>query len=311
MPIVPNQSTSSWGNPSIWAGRKAQWRGLAWGVEGWLGDVLDQSHIIHSLLDLSKETQPAPQTPPTALPFLFVFIFISLPLLLSIILSLLSASLQPPAPPTLTSSVLACRLGSAWQPLWTPPVYPQQDEDDWQVVAESRLLLLLLLPPLTGAQTQMLLSASAHNGSVASHPGGGDLKTMATGWRFDDRMGGDLSLSAGLFVARDCVVDDGSSDFPPMFAPLGDGFRQMWAEILQLMRLFTVGDHSGGEKTGTRVEDFHPTGCVSQDGCGCMNVWKAAEDHLPDCVKGWKRSFKQCGPFLNICLFVVVGFLDF
>lgn len=104
------------------------------------------------------------------------------------------------------------------------------------MAAESRLLLVL--PPLTGAQTQMLLSASAHKGSVAYHPGGGDPKTMATGWRFDGRVGGDLSLSAGLLVARDCVVDDGFSNFPLMFAPLGDGFRQMRAEILQLMRPF-------------------------------------------------------------------------
>lgn len=93
------------------------------------------------------------------------------------------------------------------------------------MVAESRLLLLL--PPLTGAQTQMLLSASAHKGSVTSHPGGGDPKTIATGWLFDGRVGGDLSLSVGLFVARDCVVDDGFSDFLPVFAPLGDGFKQM------------------------------------------------------------------------------------
>lgn len=93
------------------------------------------------------------------------------------------------------------------------------------MATESRLLLLL--PPLTEAQTQMLLSASAHKGSLASNPGGGDPKTIATGWLCDDRVGEDLSLSAGLFVARDCVVDDGFSEFLPMLVCLGDGFRQM------------------------------------------------------------------------------------
>lgn len=53
MPIVPNQSTSSWGNPSIWAGRKAQWRGEC------SGSILWRAHIIHSHLDFTKETQPA------------------------------------------------------------------------------------------------------------------------------------------------------------------------------------------------------------------------------------------------------------
>lgn len=64
----------------------------------------------------------------------------------------------------------------------------------------------------------MLLSASPHKGSVASHPGGGDPKTMATGWLF---RGGELSLSAGVFAGRDCVVDDGFSDLPPVFERLG------------------------------------------------------------------------------------------
>lgn len=109
-------------------------------VRGGWGGILDQSHIIHSHLDLSKETQPAPQTPPTALPFLFVFIFISLPLSHSIILPP-SLCLPPPfAPQTtvlpprslvqLSASVLACWLGSTWQPLRTPLVYQQQVEDD-------------------------------------------------------------------------------------------------------------------------------------------------------------------------------------
>lgn len=95
------------------------------------------------------------------------------------------------------------------------------------MAAESRLLPLPPLPPLTGAQTQMLASASAHKGSVASHPGGGDPKTMATGWLFDGGGGGDLSLSVGLFVAPDCVVDvvdvvdDGFSNFPPRVCASG------------------------------------------------------------------------------------------
>lgn len=87
MPIVPNQSTSSWGNPSIWAGRKAQWRG--WG--GCSGSILWRAHIIHSHLDLTKETQPVSVLNPLPFffssatsdcsPFLFVFIFILLPFL--------------------------------------------------------------------------------------------------------------------------------------------------------------------------------------------------------------------------------------
>lgn len=81
MPIVPNQSTSSWGNPSIWAGRKAQWRG------GCSGSILWRAHIIHSHLDFTKEKQPAsilkptipsPPTTSNRSPFLFVFIFILL-----------------------------------------------------------------------------------------------------------------------------------------------------------------------------------------------------------------------------------------
>lgn len=84
MPIVPNQSTSSWGNPSIWAGRKAQWRGEC------SGSILWRAHIIHSHLDFTKETQPAtvlnpPQASPPSTsdcsPFLLVFICILLPFL--------------------------------------------------------------------------------------------------------------------------------------------------------------------------------------------------------------------------------------
>lgn len=86
MPIVPNQSTSSWGNPSIWAGRKAQWRGGG----GCSGSILWRAHIIHSHLDFTKEKQPAsilkpavpsPPTTSDCSPFLFVFIFILLPFL--------------------------------------------------------------------------------------------------------------------------------------------------------------------------------------------------------------------------------------
>lgn len=94
------------------------------------------------------------------------------------------------------------------------------------MAAESRLLPPPPLPPLTGAQTQMLASASAHKGSVASHPGGGDPKTMATGWLFDGGAG-DLSLSVGLLVAPDCVVDvvdivdNGFSNFPPRVCAFG------------------------------------------------------------------------------------------
>lgn len=98
---------------------------------------MDQSHIIHSHLDLSKETQPALEKPPTALPLLFVFIFISVALSLSIILppSLRLPPPSPPAPPPtplvqLSASVLACRLESAWQHLRTPPVYQRRVEDD-------------------------------------------------------------------------------------------------------------------------------------------------------------------------------------
>lgn len=83
MPIVPNQSTSSWGNPSIWAGRKAQWRGEC------SGSILWRAHIIHSHLDFTKETQPGTiLNPPSLLSthlrlrsLLFVFIFIWLPFL--------------------------------------------------------------------------------------------------------------------------------------------------------------------------------------------------------------------------------------
>lgn len=88
MPIVPNQSTSSWGNPSIWAGRKAQWRG------GCSGSILWRAHIIHSHLGFTKEKQPASALKPTipsppttsdCSPFLFVFIFILLPFLFLLI----------------------------------------------------------------------------------------------------------------------------------------------------------------------------------------------------------------------------------
>lgn len=49
---------------------------------------------------------------------------------------------------------------------------------------------------------------------------------MATGWLFDGG-GGDLSLSVGLLVAPDCVVDvvdivdNGFSNFPPRVCAFG------------------------------------------------------------------------------------------
>lgn len=91
MPIVPNQSTSSWGNPSIWTGRKAQWRGEC------SGSILWRAHIIHSHLDFTKETQPASvlnprypplQPPPTALLSVCVYLyFTSLSLFINLFFS--------------------------------------------------------------------------------------------------------------------------------------------------------------------------------------------------------------------------------
>lgn len=98
------------------------------------------------------------------------------------------------------------------------------------MAAESRLLPLPPLPPLTGAQTQMLASASAHKGSVASHPGGGDPKTMATGWLFDGGAGETChcqwacSLLQIVLLTLSTLLTMVFPIFHPVFAPLGDGF---------------------------------------------------------------------------------------
>lgn len=87
MPIVPNQSTSSWGNPSIWAGRKAQWRGEC------SGSILWRAHIIHSHLDFTEETQPASglNPPSNHLQLLFFSVCVYLYFtLLSLFINLLS-----------------------------------------------------------------------------------------------------------------------------------------------------------------------------------------------------------------------------
>lgn len=122
MPIVPNQSSSSWGNPSIWTGRKAWWRRRMF----WINPVKGPYYILLSQR-IDKVRQISNHNWLLLFQFWFIFIFI-----LSFFNNLFSLSCY-----CQQASWCSCWLA---QGSFFNDAYLRNDEDDWLVAAKSLLV---------------------------------------------------------------------------------------------------------------------------------------------------------------------------